>query len=197
MSQVTIRTSTKGTGYYVKAPYNKAAVAAWRAIPGRKFDRDAGENYIPMEQKRALWNLLRTYYAGQTLVTDLVGTIGPIPQSFASDQYRQQVAEVQAAMDAEMDASVGRYGSKESFDKIHATLDEALEKPNGYDIAPPIAAAPPELMWGDPSELKTPAMVEIAKANGWEVVELPAVSEALSKRATRPARAKRARRSRP
>lgn len=148
MNQVTIRTSTKGTGYYVSAPYNVKALDAWRKIQGRKFDRTTGENFIPLAQKQALWDLLRTFYAGQTLVTDLVGTIGPIPQACAAP------------------------------------------------LPPPPEDPPqPELKWGDPGEMKTPIMAEVAKANGWDIVELPAVSEALEKRATRPARSKRSRRA--
>ena len=151
MNTVTIRTSSKGTGYYVRTSYNVKALDAWRAIPGRKFDRTSGENFIPLEQRRALWNLLRTYYAGETLVTDLVGTIGPIPQSFASDQWR---AEVQQEMDKELDEQVSKVSEE-------------------------------------------PRDAEIVEANGWAVVDLPAVHGALSKRASRKPKAKRRAAARP
>ena len=41
----------------------EAFIAAWRAIPGRRFKN--GSNYIPPEQKKALWTLLRDFFGGK------------------------------------------------------------------------------------------------------------------------------------
>ncbi|HYM54564.1 MAG TPA: DUF6011 domain-containing protein [Solirubrobacteraceae bacterium] len=67
---VVVRRSSRGTGYYVSAPYHPAATTAWRAIPGRRWDGEAKENFVPNAQRVALWVLLRTYYAGHVLVVD-------------------------------------------------------------------------------------------------------------------------------
>ena len=52
----------------VITPFRRAAkedfIAAWRAIPGRRYDRAGNCNVIPVTQKRALWNLLQTYFHG-------------------------------------------------------------------------------------------------------------------------------------
>jgi hypothetical protein len=53
----------------VRTPYLLEAGRAWRNIPGRRWEKIPGHEYkkaniIPMAQKRAVWNLLLTYYHG-------------------------------------------------------------------------------------------------------------------------------------
>ncbi len=56
-----------GSYYRVVTPYRRKGsrefVAAWRAIPGRRYRNNA--NYIPVTQKAALWNLLRDWFGGK------------------------------------------------------------------------------------------------------------------------------------
>jgi hypothetical protein len=62
-----ITITVHGDYFKVVTPYrrkgSKEFVAAWRAIPGRRF-RDRA-NFIPMTQKTALWELLREFFAGK------------------------------------------------------------------------------------------------------------------------------------
>lgn len=48
----------------VHAPYNEAAVAGWRQVPGRRWDREAKANRVPARAKGALWTFLKAYYPG-------------------------------------------------------------------------------------------------------------------------------------
>lgn len=53
----------------VRTPYSLEAGRAWREIPGRRWEAIPGHEYkkanmIPIAQKRAVWNLLLTYYHG-------------------------------------------------------------------------------------------------------------------------------------
>lgn len=64
---VAMRLSSRGTGWYVRAPYKPAATAAWRSIDGRRWDGEAKENFVPWTGREALWSLLRTHYAGHVL----------------------------------------------------------------------------------------------------------------------------------
>lgn len=48
----------------VKSPYNDDAVAAARAIPGRRWNGEEKCNEFPASQRPAVWNLLRRFYAG-------------------------------------------------------------------------------------------------------------------------------------
>ena len=48
----------------VSAPYVEAATSDWRAIPGRRFDRETKANLVPSTQRAALWALLRAHYPG-------------------------------------------------------------------------------------------------------------------------------------
>jgi hypothetical protein len=61
--------SLVGEKYLVNTPYRRAAkvdfIAAWRAIPGRYFDRARGVNVIPVSQKPALWDLLKKFFPGK------------------------------------------------------------------------------------------------------------------------------------
>jgi hypothetical protein len=56
-----------GKTYRVKTPYRRGAAeefqAAWRAIPGRRWYLHA--NHVPVEQKTALWSLLRRFFPGK------------------------------------------------------------------------------------------------------------------------------------
>ena len=53
----------------VDTPYRRKAgvafVDAWRAIPGRKYDRSRSVNLIPLDQKGALWTLLCRFFPGE------------------------------------------------------------------------------------------------------------------------------------
>ena len=52
----------------VQTPYKRSVseefINAWRQIPGRRFDRARSANLIPVEQKMALWGLLKTFFKG-------------------------------------------------------------------------------------------------------------------------------------
>lgn len=56
--------SVDGGAYRVKAPYSEEAAAAWRCVPGRRWDRDAKVNTVPLERRAELWSLLQAHYAG-------------------------------------------------------------------------------------------------------------------------------------
>lgn len=53
-------------GYLVKTPYKEDALAAWRRVPGRRFDRETKRNFVPAKAKVELWDLLMTHYRGHT-----------------------------------------------------------------------------------------------------------------------------------
>jgi len=67
--KVDIEVSEKGDLLIVKTPFRRGAkdefIAAWRAIPGRRFDRSNESNVVPVAQKQALWNLLREFFPGK------------------------------------------------------------------------------------------------------------------------------------
>ena len=56
-----------GSEYRVMTPYrrkeSKRFVSAWRAIPGRRWER--GANVVPEQSKRALWGLLVEFFGGR------------------------------------------------------------------------------------------------------------------------------------
>lgn len=54
--------------YAVKAPYDEAAVAAMRKIPGRRWDREHKVNTFPVSSKGALFALLCKFYEGETAI---------------------------------------------------------------------------------------------------------------------------------
>lgn len=62
-----ISISVEGMEYRVETPFRRAMkeefVAAWRRIPGRRFRNEA--NYIPVSQKKALWELLSQFFGGK------------------------------------------------------------------------------------------------------------------------------------
>ena len=61
-----------GATLRVVAPYKAESTLAFRAIPGRRFGKEIDPesakeiayNTIPTAQRRALWTLLKTHYAG-------------------------------------------------------------------------------------------------------------------------------------
>lgn len=59
----------EGKNLLVKTPFRRkdadAFIAAWRAIPGRRYDRVRDANVIPAKEREALWNLLKRFFAGK------------------------------------------------------------------------------------------------------------------------------------
>lgn len=53
--------------FIVRTPYNEATVAAWRTVPGRRWDRDAKANTAPTSSRPQLWALLKRYHAGHVM----------------------------------------------------------------------------------------------------------------------------------
>lgn len=55
-----------GKDFIVRTPYRRGEkdkfIKAWRSIPGRRYDRPQRVNRIPMAQRSALWDLLRTFF---------------------------------------------------------------------------------------------------------------------------------------
>ena len=53
--------------YRVETPFRRGKkddfIAAWRAIPGRRFVRSA--NYVPKAQKKALFEVLKRFFSGK------------------------------------------------------------------------------------------------------------------------------------
>ena len=72
-----VRIDSAGDWYEIAAPFNRAALGAWRSLPGRKWLARDKRNLVPVHARAALWQLLRDHYAGATLVVDGVdkGTI--------------------------------------------------------------------------------------------------------------------------
>jgi hypothetical protein len=56
----------------VRAPFNEAALPAWRGVPGQRWDKEAKARTIPATQaaRAALWALLRRHYPGQLMKTE-------------------------------------------------------------------------------------------------------------------------------
>jgi hypothetical protein len=59
----------EGGRLVVGTPYRRKAgvefVDAWRAIPGRQYDRTRSVNLIPLDQKGRLWTLLCRFFPGE------------------------------------------------------------------------------------------------------------------------------------
>lgn len=51
-------------GLWVRTPWEPAAVAAFKRIPGRRWREEERANVIPLTSRSALWVLLRTYFPG-------------------------------------------------------------------------------------------------------------------------------------
>jgi len=64
-----ISIEARGDELLVKTPYRRgdaeAFVSAWRAIPGRRYDRATRRNRIHRSQRRRLWTLLRRFFPGK------------------------------------------------------------------------------------------------------------------------------------
>lgn len=52
--------------YVVRGPYSDEAVAAFRSIPGRRFDRESKSNIVPASSRRELFAALKRAYPGET-----------------------------------------------------------------------------------------------------------------------------------
>lgn len=58
-------TITENDGLLVlRSPYDPEAVRALASIPGRRWDGEKKVNTFPLDQKRALWNVLLDHYRG-------------------------------------------------------------------------------------------------------------------------------------
>jgi hypothetical protein len=66
---VVIRASTRGTGWYVKAPYKAEASEGFRGIPGRRWEPETKEWFVPWAGKVELWRVLTAFYQGHNLVS--------------------------------------------------------------------------------------------------------------------------------
>lgn len=62
---IRIEAEDEGDFLIVKAPYNEAHVAAMRAVPGRRWDREAKADRVPASSRAALWGALRAVWPGR------------------------------------------------------------------------------------------------------------------------------------
>ena len=66
-ADIVIEVENGGENYRVKTPYRRSEAeafkAAWRAIPGRRWYSRA--NHVPVDQKTALWELLKRFFPGK------------------------------------------------------------------------------------------------------------------------------------
>jgi len=63
---VDVRITVQGNYLLVKAPYRESSVVAFQQIRGRRWDREAKANRIPLAAKNTLWTLLKDHYKGCT-----------------------------------------------------------------------------------------------------------------------------------
>lgn len=61
---IKLRESTRGTGWYVTAPYSAEATNDWRNVPGRRWAAESKENFVPHESVFDLQDLLEKHYPG-------------------------------------------------------------------------------------------------------------------------------------
>lgn len=61
---VAVRIEEEDGALVVRAPYNEASTGAWRSLRCRPFDKERKANIVSARSKRALMDLLRTYYPG-------------------------------------------------------------------------------------------------------------------------------------
>jgi hypothetical protein len=59
-----LRIDNDGERLTLKAPYKSEAVAALRAVPGRRWDGERKVNTFPISSKLALWSALQSCYHG-------------------------------------------------------------------------------------------------------------------------------------
>jgi hypothetical protein len=74
-----VRIDSDGTEFVVTTPYTEAGVNAFRAVPGRRWDKDANANRFPKTSKPALWKALKQAFYGYE-------AMGPEGQVFAITQ---------------------------------------------------------------------------------------------------------------
>jgi hypothetical protein len=55
--------------YAVKAPYRDEAVRAFASIPGRRWEREHKHNTFPLSERKRIWDVLKTHYAGMILIS--------------------------------------------------------------------------------------------------------------------------------
>lgn len=67
--------------FVVSGPFTERAVTAFRSVPGRRWNKDACANEIPVAQKPALWAALKVAYPGYNVM-------GPDGNIFAIPQVR-------------------------------------------------------------------------------------------------------------
>jgi hypothetical protein len=60
-----VRITREGDKFVVSTPYTEAAVAAFRAVPGRKWNKEASANEVPVSYKSQLWAALKKAFPGQ------------------------------------------------------------------------------------------------------------------------------------
>lgn len=63
-----VRVTVDGDDLVVVTPYRAEASGAWRELGGRFERKPRRQRRIPAASKRALWNVLRTYFAGLQMV---------------------------------------------------------------------------------------------------------------------------------
>lgn len=81
---IAVRIQKEGGRLLVKTPYSDEVAAAFRLIPGRRWDRERKVNVIPVNQRRALWALLCRHFDGEQGVGPKgVFTIGAAPNASA------------------------------------------------------------------------------------------------------------------
>lgn len=64
LAKITIVQTGESLSVHTPWKRNGDFVAAWRAIPGRRY-AGAGKNIVPLSSKNELWNLLLKFFPGQ------------------------------------------------------------------------------------------------------------------------------------
>lgn len=67
--EVSVEVIKEGETLVVKTPYNEAALPAFRALRCQPYDRNRNANIVSKRNNRALWGLLKKFYAGLRGVT--------------------------------------------------------------------------------------------------------------------------------
>jgi len=69
LAPVSITIREVGDLLYIQTPFRRgdkdAFIAAWRDIPGRRFDRNTNENIVPASSKALVWLVLQRFFAGK------------------------------------------------------------------------------------------------------------------------------------
>lgn len=69
---ITMRESSRGTGWYIKTPYNAAANESWRKIQSRKWVAESKENFVSHEDCFGLQALLDEHFPGAEVQAKLL-----------------------------------------------------------------------------------------------------------------------------